>query len=79
MKSLGYSFDVRRMQTHDGPGIRTTVFMKGCALRCAWCHNPESFSTVQEVWWQADRCMGCGKCVEACPEEAIRANDVCLY
>jgi len=75
MKVVGYSFDVRHMQTHDGPGIRTTVFMKGCPLRCAWCHNLESFSMAQEVWWQADRCIGCGKCVEACPEGAIRTDE----
>lgn len=75
METVGHSFDVRRMQTHDGPGIRTTVFMKGCSLRCAWCHNPESFSMEQEVWWQADRCIGCGQCVEACPAAAIRADN----
>jgi pyruvate formate lyase activating enzyme len=72
MKTIGYSFDVRRMQTHDGPGMRTTVFMKGCPLRCAWCHNPESFRLEQEVWWQADRCIGCGACVEVCPAGALR-------
>lgn len=75
MVAVGHSFDVRRMQTHDGPGIRTTVFMKGCSLRCAWCHNPESLSMEQEVWWQADRCIGCGKCVDVCPEDAIRSDD----
>jgi pyruvate formate lyase activating enzyme len=71
MKPEGYAFDVRRMQTHDGPGIRTTVFMKGCSLRCAWCHNPESLSPGPELWRLEERCIACGRCAEVCPEAAI--------
>ncbi len=75
MAAVGHSFDVRTMQMHDGPGIRTTVFMKGCSLRCKWCHNPESLSTKQEVWRRPERCIGCEQCVEACPEGAIHFED----
>ena len=67
----GYIFDIRRFSIHDGPGIRTTVFMKGCPLRCLWCHNPESQSPYPELILQPRRCTSCGDCIEACPSGAI--------
>lgn len=66
--------DIQKMSTEDGPGIRTTVFMKGCNLKCAWCHNPESLSGRQEVVWIGARCIGCGSCQKACPAGAILAK-----
>lgn len=59
-------FDIQRFCVNDGPGIRTTVFFKGCNLRCAWCHNPESQSSKQEILYYQDKCIGCGKCREVC-------------
>lgn len=59
-------FNIQRMAMHDGPGIRTTVFLKGCNLACAWCHNPESQDPAPEVLWEQNRCIGCGKCVGIC-------------
>jgi len=67
----GLVFDIRRFSIHDGPGIRTTVFFKGCPLRCAWCHNPESQATRPEMIVLEKRCIRCGTCVEACPKGAI--------
>lgn len=64
-------FDIRRFSVHDGPGIRTTVFLKGCPLRCSWCHNPEGLSAAPEVVWREERCTRCGSCIAACPEEAL--------
>jgi pyruvate formate lyase activating enzyme len=72
--SSGLVFDIRRFSVHDGPGIRTTVFLKGCPLQCAWCHNPESQSPHAEVIMRPGRCLCCGACVEACPEDAIRLD-----
>jgi len=70
MKS-GVVFDIRRYAIHDGPGIRTTVFFKGCPLHCWWCHNPEGESTKPELVYRESRCIGCGECSRSCQREAI--------
>ncbi len=65
--TVGTIFNVQRGSFHDGPGIRTTVFLKGCPLRCPWCHNPEGISSAPEVLWSVARCQSCGSCKAACP------------
>ena len=60
-------FDIERNSFVDGPGIRTTVFFKGCNLKCAWCHNPESHSAKPEMMFYRSKCTGCGKCKQVCP------------
>ena len=67
----GLIFDIKKYSIHDGPGIRTTVFFKGCPLSCWWCHNPESQSSDSEMILHENRCIRCGVCVEACPHQAI--------
>lgn len=64
-------FDIQRFSIHDGPGIRTTVFFKGCTLNCQWCQNPESIHPGQEMAVYAERCIGCGACARVCPTGAI--------
>lgn len=71
MDPMGMVFDIKKYALHDGPGIRTTVFLKGCPLNCAWCHNPEGLAYAPEVVHTADRCLGCGTCVEACDKGAL--------
>jgi pyruvate formate lyase activating enzyme len=66
----GCIFDIQRFSIHDGPGIRTNVFLKGCPLRCAWCHNPEGLKPHGELSYVPDRCIGCGYCARACPNGA---------
>jgi len=63
----GTIFDIQRFSLDDGPGIRTTVFLKGCAMRCAWCHNPEGLQAAPEIMFYPLKCIGCGKCFEVCP------------
>ena len=65
----GIIFDVKRFALHDGPGLRTTVFLKGCPLSCLGCHNPEGQAVAPQLLFRPDRCTACGDCVDACPRD----------
>ncbi len=67
-------FNIQRWSLHDGPGIRTTVFLKGCPLRCRWCSNPESWSFTKQQFYLRDQCVDCFNCVEVCPNGANRVQ-----
>jgi pyruvate formate lyase activating enzyme len=71
MTITGTVYNIQSYSIHDGPGIRTVVFLKGCPLKCRWCSNPESQSFEREVYYSVLRCMKCGLCVSACPNEAL--------
>jgi pyruvate formate lyase activating enzyme len=74
----GTIFDLKRFAVHDGPGIRTTVFLKGCPLACRWCHSPESQSPAPELLYSAALCTGCGACASACPAGLLAAGPAAL-
>ena len=71
----GIITDIQRFSVHDGPGIRTTVFLKGCNLRCAWCHNPETLRAEAQLQVLPDKCIGCDACLEACLRDAHEVTD----
>jgi len=70
----GLVFDIQRFSTQDGPGIRTTVFMKGCPLKCLWCHNAESIDPNPQLMYTPQRCIGCDNCQKTCPKNAISTD-----
>ncbi len=69
--AIGRIFDIQRFSIHDGPGIRTTVFFKGCPLRCVWCGNPESIPPEPSLSYLPEKCIACGACLDRCPEAAL--------
>jgi len=73
--TIGLIFDIQRFAIHDGPGIRTLVFFKGCPLRCLWCDNPESQAPYPEIASFESNCIKCGRCLETCPLKAIHLNN----
>lgn len=75
----GVIFDIKGFALNDGPGIRTTVFMKGCPLHCRWCHNPEGLSAEPELYWKKSRCTQCGKCFQPCDHPDCRPFGRCLH
>lgn len=71
----GWVFEIQKLSTEDGPGIRTTIFFKECLLRCAWCHNPESIWKKPSLQWFKTKCIGCLSCQDVCPENAISSTE----
>jgi pyruvate formate lyase activating enzyme len=71
----GNIIDIKRFTLHDGYGIRSTVFLKGCGLHCAWCHNPEGIENSIDLWYLARPCIHCRACLDSCPEDALSAHE----
>ena len=70
-ETVGNIFKIKRFSVHDGPGIRTSVFLKGCPLNCIWCHSPEGICSDITIWYNKSLCISCGECVKDCPEHAL--------
>ena len=75
----GVIFDIKEMAVHDGPGIRTTVFFKGCPLRCKWCHNPEGLSSEPQLMFKQARCVKCGRCMVECGHPECQPFGRCIH
>lgn len=75
----GFIFDIKHFAVHDGPGIRTTVFLKGCPLKCVWCHNPESISKQPQLGYIAHKCVNCGRCAAVCPSGAQYMDETGIH
>ena len=75
MQTNGIVFNIQKFSIHDGPGIRTTVFLKGCPLRCKWCANPESQEIKPQLMYNEEKCVRCGTCVRNCPQHAIKIEN----
>jgi pyruvate formate lyase activating enzyme len=75
MSEKAIIFDIQRASLHDGPGIRTTIFLKGCPLNCLWCHNPESTVAKRQLFFHFDKCTNCGDCAKVCEENVHRFTD----
>lgn len=75
----GVIFDIKEMAVHDGPGIRTTVFFKGCPLRCKWCHNPEGLSAQPQLMYKETRCVKCGRCMTKCGHTECQPFERCIH
>ena len=75
----GLIFDIKEFAIHDGEGARTTVFFKGCPLRCLWCHNPEGLSPVRELYLKQNGCVECGLCLRPCNHEECQGLGRCIH
>lgn len=75
----GLIFNIQRFSLHDGPGIRTTIFFKGCPLKCLWCHNPEGINSSKEILYKDFSCIQCEQCIKSCPNNAISLNETQIF